>query len=445
MKVTSSFDFDVVALQREDTLTALVAFDAPISESDSARPGECLIPILDRSGSMSGEPLNSCKQALHTLVDRMKPQDVFGLVTFDSQARIHVPTRLIRDHDIAVVHNLIESLNVGGNTDLSAGYLLGLDQARRNVQRTGASVILLSDGHANSGIQNLSKIGEIASSALAESITSTTIGIGQGYDETLLAQIATSGNGAHRFAFTSDDAIAILSEEGGDLLNKSVINAFLRIVPNDPGLVDGIGTLQDVGKWLEHNDNGDPVVVIPIGDIYAGERRELLVQFKLPGINDLGQHTIGDFVFDFVSLPALEQSKVTWPITVNVGTSDEVSVRVADPTVTTAVLITESAKAQREASENLRKGLTDAASANIQERIDRFGELLVTLPDTEESNVVRVKLQYEIDHLNKLARGIEFEDANLMSKSLSEESTAGLRGRNRDESRRDRSRGKRDF
>jgi len=445
MKVTSSFDFDVVALQTEDTLTALVAFDAPISESDAARPGECLIPILDRSGSMSGEPMNSCKQALHTLVDRMKPQDVFGLVTFNGEARIHVPTRLIRDHDIAVVHNLIESLNVGGSTDLSAGYLLGLDQARRNVQPTGASVILLSDGHANSGIQDLSKIGEIASSALAESISSTTIGIGQGYDETLLAQIATSGNGAHRFAFTSDDAIAILSEEGGDLLNKSVINAFLRIVPNDPALVDGIGTLQDVGKWLEHNDNGDPVVVIPIGDIYAGERRELLVQFKLPGISDLGQHTIGDFVFDFVSLPALEQSQVTWPITVNVGTSDEVSVRVADPSVTTAVLITESAKAQREASENLRNGLTDAASTNIQDRIDRFGELLVTLPDTEESNVVRVSLQREIDHLNKLARGIKFEDANLMSKSLSEESTAGLRGRNRDENRRDRSRGKRDF
>lgn len=445
MKVTSSFDFDVVALQTEDTLTALVAFDAPISESDSARPGECLIPILDRSGSMSGEPMNSCKQALHTLVDRMKPQDVFGLVTFDTEARIHVPTRSIRDHDIATVHQLIDSIQPGGSTDLSAGYLLGLDQARRNVQRTGASVILLSDGHANSGIQNQSKISKIASSALAESITSTTIGIGQGYDETLLAQIATIGNGAHRFAYTSDDAIAILSEEGGDLLNKSVINAFLRIVPNDPALVDGIGTLQDVGKWLEHNDNGNPVVVIPIGDIYAGERRELLVQFKLPGISDLGQHTIGDFVFDFVSLPALEQSQVTWPITVNVGTIHEASVRVADPTVTTAVLITESAKAQREASENLRNGLTDAASATIQERIDRFGELLVTLPDTKESNVVRVNLQHEIDHLNKLARGIEFEDANLMSKSLSEESTAGLRGRNRDESRRDRSRGKRDF
>ena len=67
------------------------------------------------------------------------------------------------------------------------------------------------------------------------------------------------------------------------------------------------------------------------------------------------------------------------------------------------------------------------------------------LPSTGDSRVVRVNLQGEMDQLNKLARGLEFEDANLMSKSLSEESTVGLRGRNRDESRRDRARDKRAF
>ncbi|MCF8530938.1 MAG: VWA domain-containing protein [Candidatus Nanopelagicales bacterium] len=445
MKVTSSFDFDVVALQEEDTLTALMAFEAPISESDAARPAECLIPILDTSGSMGGSRISSCKQALHTLVDRMKPQDIFGLVTFSKEAAIHIPTRSIGEHDLAVVHQLIESIHVSGSTDLSAGYLLGLDQARRNVQQTGASIILLSDGHANAGITGPDKIGEIARSAAGDRITSTTIGIGEGYDETLLAQIATSGNGSHRFAYTADDAISIVGEEGGDLLNKSVINAFLRIVPKDPALVDGIRTLHDTGSWLEHTASGEPVVVIPVGDIYAGERRELLVQFKLPGMSELGQQKIGDFVVEFVSLPALEQSKVTWPITVNVGTSSEASSRVADPTVTTAVLITESAKAQREASENLRKGRKEEASANIQSRVERFTELLAALPEGDESQAARANLQREIDHLNKLEYGIQHQEANLMSKSLYEESTANLRGRNKDDVRRDRARDKRDF
>jgi Ca-activated chloride channel family protein len=274
----------------------------------------------------------------------------------------------------------------------------------------------------------------LASSARADRITSTTIGIGEGYDERLLAEIATKGSGNHRFAHTSDDAISILSEESGDLLNKSVINAFLRIAPNDPDLIHNIGTLQDVPKWIETNENNDPLVVIPLGDIYAGETRELLVQFKIPGLENLGQHAIGDFLIDFVALPSLEQSNITWPISVNVGTQDQAKSRIPNPTVTTAMLITESAKAQREASQSLRRGQTQEATQAIQEQLDRISNL----PNRE-------LFENEIAHLTKLVKGIKEQDANRMSKSLYEDSASSLRGRNRDQMRQERSRGKRDF
>jgi Ca-activated chloride channel family protein len=434
MKFSANFDLDAIALQQEETLTCLIQLEAPIAKEDQDRPAECLIPVLDRSGSMHGEPLNACKQALHTLVDRMKPQDVFGLITFDSRANLQVPARPIKEHDRVAVHQLIESIQPGGNTDLSAGYLLGIDAAKRNLQKTGASLLLLSDGHANAGIQDLTKIGGLASSARADRITSTTIGIGEGYDERLLAEIATKGSGNHRFAHISDDAISILSEESGDLLNKSVINAFLRIAPNDPDLIHNIGTLQDVPKWIETNENNDPLVVIPLGDIYAGETRELLVQFKIPGLENLGQHAIGDFLIDFVALPSLEQSNITWPISVNVGTQDQAKSRIPNPTVTTAMLITESAKAQREASQSLRRGQTQEATQAIQEQLDRMSNL----PNRE-------LFENEIAHLTKLVKGIKEQDANRMSKSLYEDSASSLRGRNRDQMRQERSRGKRDF
>ena len=434
MKVSANFDFDVVALQQEETLTCLIQLEAPIPQNMQDRPAECVIPVLDRSGSMHGEPINACKEALHTLVDRMKPQDIFGLITFNQSAGIHIPARTIGAHDLAVVHQLIESVEVAGTTDLSAGYLLGLDQAKRQRQQTGASIILLSDGHANAGITDTNQLGQLARSAQAERITSTTIGIGEGYDELLLAEIATQGSGNHRFAHTADDAIAILSEESGDLLNKSVINAFLRVIPNDPALIQGIGTLQEVNKWIETNDNQDPVVVIPLGDIYAGETRELLVQFKIPGMADLGAHAIGDFLIDFVSLPALEQSQITWPISVNVGTEAQAKTRIPNPTVTTAMLITESAKAQREASEYLRRGDTEQAGRQINEQLERISNL----PNRE-------LFQDEIDHLTKVARGIKEQDANRMRKSMYEDSTSNLRGRNRDQLRQVRSRGKRNF
>ncbi len=83
MKFSANFDLDVIALQHEETLTCLIQFEAPLTQEDHDRPAECLIPVLDRSGSMRGEPINACKQALHTLIDRMKPQDTFGLIAFD--------------------------------------------------------------------------------------------------------------------------------------------------------------------------------------------------------------------------------------------------------------------------------------------------------------------------------------------------------------------------
>ncbi len=165
-----------------------------------------------------------------------------------------------------------------------------------------------------------------------------------------------------------------------------------------------------------------------------GETRELLIQFQIPGIESLGEHTLGDFLIDFVTLPGLEQSNITWPICVNVGSVDQAKSRIPNPTVTTAMLITQSAKAQREVSENLRRGETKEAAQKIQERLDHMS----TLPNRE-------LVEDEIIHLTKLIKGIQEQDANRMSKSLYEDSASNLRGRNRDQVRQQRSRGKRDF
>jgi hypothetical protein len=53
--------------------------------------------------------------------------------------------------------------------------------------------------------------------------------------------------------------------------------------------------------------------------------------------------------------------------------------------------------------------------------------------------------EQEINHLYKILAGIEREDANRMSESFHEESNLNIRGRNRDQARQERSRGKRDF
>ncbi|MFY9220613.1 MAG: VWA domain-containing protein, partial [Candidatus Nanopelagicales bacterium] len=93
MDLNAQLDVDLVAVQAEDVVTCLLTLTAPIPEDVESRPGECLIAVVDRSGSMSGGRLAAVRTALHSLVDRLKPQDTLGVVAFDDQAVVQVPAR----------------------------------------------------------------------------------------------------------------------------------------------------------------------------------------------------------------------------------------------------------------------------------------------------------------------------------------------------------------
>ncbi len=445
MKLNAKLDVDVLALQQDDEVTCLLTFDAPVPADLADRPGETLVVVVDRSGSMSGEPLEAVRSSLHGLLDRVKPQDTFGIVVFDNEAAVAVPARPIRDHHVPTVHGLIEGIHPGGSTDLSAGYLLGLAEARRTTGATGATVLLLSDGHANAGILDPAKVGQLAAGARADRITTGTIGLGTGYDETLLAELATRGSGSHRFAYTPDDASAVVAEEAGDLLSKAIVNAFVRIKPTDPALLDRIGMLHDVSRWIETDTAGDKVLVVPLGDLYSGERRELLVHFDVPSITALGHHELATFTIDYVTLPDLESQSITWPMAVNVVPGDEAAGRIPDPTVTTARLLAEATRAKKEATEALGHGdgehaatLMDRESRKLRGAID---DIPMAAPYADS---LRDRLAEESDQLDKLSRGARERDAMTSRKSLMEDVAMESRGRN-DQVRRTRSRNKRDF
>ena len=445
MQFTAQLDVDVVALEAEDEVTCLVSLTAPVPEEIAERPGETLIAVVDRSGSMQGGPIEAVRTALHQLVDRLKPQDRFGVVIFDSEALVQVPTRAMSDHDSATVHALIEGITSRGQTDLSGGYLLGLSEARRHISQTGASVILLSDGHANEGITDPAQLGSVAAQARAEGITTTTIGIGQGYDEVLLAEVATQGSGSHRFAFTDDDAIAVVSEEAGDLLSKSILNAVARIRPTDPAMVDRIGTLHDVPRWIEADADGVKHLVVPLGDLYAGEERQLLLHFPVPALAALGLHELAQVSIEYVALPDLVQQVVAWPVMVNVVPGDEAAGRVPNPTVTSARLLAETTKAKREATQALSEGDVDRAVGLMQGQSQSLSDFLVGIDDSlPEGSSIRERLTEEAEQLARLAKGAQERDRYLAMKSMTEDINLQSRGRD-DKERRTRSRNKRDF
>jgi len=438
------YDLDVLALQQQDDLTCLLTLTAPTPAGADERPGETVIAVLDDSASMRGARLESARMAMHQLVDRLMPQDSFGLVTFSTDARITVPVRKMVDHDRPSVHGFIEQVRGRSSTDLGAGYLLGLSLAQQHAGDSGASMLLLSDGHANSGVTDAVALGRVAAQGRVNGVTTTTIGVGDDYDESLLAALAAHGQGSHRFAHSPDDAVAVVCEEAGDLLSKSILNAFIRVRLVNPDMLPGLNVLHDLPGMVEQTASG-PVLVIAMGDLYAGQQRELLVKIQVPGMESLGIAHLGDFVLDYVTLPDLAAHTLTWPITVNVVSPEDAANRVPDPSVTTARLLAEVAQAKAEAADALSSGDRDLAGELIQRKASQIRkakeDLLQRTPDRSD---LADRLDEEADHLDKLERAARERESRASIKSLVEDAAMNSRGRG-DAQRRQRARGKREF
>jgi Ca-activated chloride channel family protein len=63
------------------------------------RPPVNLALVLDRSGSMSGDKIEKAKAAALMVVDRMQPDDVLSVISFDDRVDVLVPASKVSSRD----------------------------------------------------------------------------------------------------------------------------------------------------------------------------------------------------------------------------------------------------------------------------------------------------------------------------------------------------------
>jgi len=426
MHVKAHLDLDLVALEAADQLTLMLDLTAPISDKAKNRAPQAIQVVLDRSGSMSGEPLESAKGSLLKLVDRLAPQDFFGLVAFDDAALVVVPMRPVQDHHIPSLRQAIRQLNTGGSTDISAGYLMGLRELTR-VTTVGASTLLLiSDGHANSGEQDPKILESIATKHATQRVTTSTIGLGNGYDEIILEALATGGGGAHRFASTIDEAVGAIAAEVSDLLDKSAVNAVLRVKPVQ-GLTQPpqIQVIQRLPFWKDGED-----YVVQLGDLYAGENRRFIIGLEVPGIAALGLAKVADIVVEYLNLAEMTEISVTMPVQVNVVPVDIAAGRIPDPIVRAERLIVEAQSEKVIATDEIRSGKSAIASKRLRGTAERLRREASNIPVTDSRSAESLEIiKTEAEEMDRLAGIAETEDDLHSVKRMHESYSRGTRSR----------------
>ncbi|MGB3675445.1 MAG: VWA domain-containing protein [Candidatus Nanopelagicales bacterium] len=366
MHLNAYLDVDLVALESTDSVTVMLELVAPVAdESAVERPEHTAIVVLDRSGSMSGPRLNAAKRALLSLADRLDDRDRFGLVTFDNEAEVAIPAGKVGDLGRDRLRRDITAVESRGSTDLSSGYLRGLQEATRVATATGATVLVLSDGHANMGVRDPAQLRGVAQRAAENGVTTSTIGIGVGYDELILTEVATGGAGNHAFANGADDAAVAVAAELDGLLSKTVQAASLLIEPT--GDVSGITVLNDLSTMAVESG-----VLAELGDFYSGESRRLVVTIEVPAMAALGLAQVAMLTLTYVELATLEQHTVALPVSVNVVPGDIAAGRVPKPDVTQEKLFLQTQNAKRDIETSLRDGDLDGARTRLGAATNRL-------------------------------------------------------------------------
>jgi Ca-activated chloride channel homolog len=414
LHINAHLDVDLVAVEATDTVTIMLDLKAPAAPEDASvsRPAHTAIVVLDRSGSMSGGRLHAAKRAIIDLVARLDERDSFGLVTFDSQVDVVIPAGKVADLGRQRIAGTVAGLETGGMTDLSGGYLRGLQEARRVCGPAGATVVLLSDGHANAGVTDPQALRKVAANAGVQAITTATIGIGDGYDEDLLSEIATGGNGNHSFALDGDAAAAALVGEVEGLLAKTVQAASLLIAPTAD--VSQVGVLNDLPS-----NAVDGGVMVELGDFYAAEERRLLIELTVPAMAALGLAQVADLTLTYVELPALEQHTVTLPVSVNVVPADVAAGRVPSAEVQRERLMLEAQKAKKASEEALAVGDIEGARSSLHAASAAF---------RAAPHLADYELAAEAEWLSVTETGLEGWDAGYARKRLHSDRTRKSRG-----------------
>lgn len=336
MQAAVKLDHQLLAVEGEHDVHAMLELSLPEADAVAVQSPLRLALVLDRSGSMAGDKLAVAQRCAAWLVSRLRPVDELTLVSYDDEVRLLAPLAPVQEGPLRAA---IAGLRPGGSTNLSGGWLRGLEQLRG----AGGKILLLTDGIANVGITDSSALAELARTGAREGVGTTTIGFGADFDEQLLTALADAGGGNAHWAATPDEAPGIFARELEGLTSVAAQNVTVELRPGPH--VEVIGVLNEYPQV--------PVaggVQLELGDAYASETRRIVFAFHVPHLATLGPSSVAELVLRWVSVgDQIAQHELSVPVLVNVVSADEAAAVAPDPEVREQVLILKAARARDEA------------------------------------------------------------------------------------------------
>lgn len=328
-----------------------VAVDFPPSERE--RDPLSIALVIDRSGSMSGEPLEQAKLAAIAAVGALRDGDRVAVVGYDHQVHLVVASTAV-GADRGPIARAIAALRAGGTTALHAGWVEGCTQVLTAPVASGLGrVVLLSDGLANVGVTDPAAIAADVARVTADGVTTSTIGLGRQFDERMLRHLADAGHGTFTFVESPEQLDGLFETELAGVSALRGRSVTLRLRGHGVRIVDALG-----GARVAAGDPAGATLELP--DLVAGLPREILLTLEVAAGAELEGLRLAWH-------DAFTQGNETLDADLDVPTLPDAALaeRPADEAVASAVRVARAAEVMRRVESLTRGGRLPEAEATL--------------------------------------------------------------------------------
>lgn len=328
--------------------------------AEAARAATDFVVVLDRSGSMSGDRISKARSAVLGLIDQLSPQDRLGLVIFDNQAERLIQLEAADAANKERWRAQVDDIGPGGGTNLSEGLdeALSLLERGRRSGRVGR-LLLLSDGEANAGDITTEGLRARGQRAARGELVLSTIGVGEGFNESLMAQVADAGTG--NFHYLADNAKlgSILERELSS--TRATVASALRV---QMALGKGVELVDAAGYPLER---GAESVSFQPGALFSGQERRVWLTLRVPA--DQEQNVaLGQLTLNYVEGGQARAVAPSQALAVNCVKDEAVAVAAIDKTTwERGVMQEEWGRVQQDVARAVREGKREEAHGYLSQ------------------------------------------------------------------------------
>jgi Ca-activated chloride channel family protein len=276
--------------------------------------------VLDRSSSMRGERLRQVKDAAGRIVDLLREDDYFSLVTFNDRAEVVVASQRARNKPD--LKRMIGSVEAAGGTEMATGLALSLQELQRPmVKRAVSRILLLTDGRTYG---DESRCVEIVRRAQGREIGLTALGIGNEWNEDLLETMAARENSRTAFITEAAQITSIFTDEIDRMHSIFARTVGIKIEMRPGGLVRSIDRVRPFISSLQAIEEQELVWRADLGDWPGTDPQALLLEVVVPPL-EIGDHPLLRLTMNY-SIPG-EQPEIQYAnLVLRVGMREPASV-----------------------------------------------------------------------------------------------------------------------